>query len=323
MLGAAIAAGASLISGLFGRSSAKKQAKKEEEAIRRANDQATALAQQMNKEVRARADAAALVPVQTSKEHAEGGVSSTRGGVDMAAFMAAAEDYGFNPLTFLRSGALSLFATSETEDVRWSDDFICTTGESAMEAALSGQHMPSLQPVIASTRVPGVGEVLGNALQAGTNQYLSDMSQDQQNAFQMDLLNRQLAGSARPGSYSGPRSAYVPTASLNGSVTKTNEIPELWITVRDNNPNSPTFGQTFLVPNPDMPDAEAWLVPPLVSGKTDKPIGVNIRPGSIADKVIDTTKKTYNTPGNLLSPLGSLPPPYIIYDKTRSFGGQR
>lgn len=209
MLGAAIAAGASLIGGLFGRSDAKKQARKEEKAIRAANEAAKATADLMNRQVRARADAAALVPVATERE------SVSAGGMDMTRFLADAEKGGFNPLTYLRSGAASLYATQETAD--WS----CTTGERAMDAALAGQHMPNLQPVISQTRVPGVGEVLGNALTTGANQFLSDLSVKQNNEFQMQLLNRQLAGANSAGAYSGSRSGYVPAAFLHGSVRKT------------------------------------------------------------------------------------------------------
>lgn len=218
--GALIAAGTSLLSGLFGRSSAKKQAKKEEAAIRAANEKAQEMAAQMNREARARADAAALVPVQTEKAHAESQLSrsSTSGGVDMAGFMAAAKDNGFNPLTFLRSGALSLFAKSDTvsETILEMEDWACTTGERAMDAAIQGQYIPQLSPVISSTKVPGIGEVFGNALTTGANQYLSDLSQQQNNQFQMDLLNRQLAGANQRGAYNGPRSGYIPQAFLTG-----------------------------------------------------------------------------------------------------------
>lgn len=272
MLGAAIAAGASLISGIFGRNDAKKQAKKEEKAIREANAAATRAAEDMNRTVRARADAAALVPVQTERE------SVSEGSVDMAGFMAAAEQNGFNPLTFLRSGALSLFARTHT------NDWTCTTGERAMEAAIQGQHIPQLSPVIAQTQVPGMGTVFGNALTSGANQYLSDLSQQQNNQFQMDLVRAQLGGIDRSGSGTG-RSGYVPQAFMAGSITSQGgssvsspaEIPGMFVDVRDNNPRSNTYGQVFQVPNPDyMSSPEAFATPPLVRGRLDDPVTVQI-----------------------------------------------
>lgn len=240
-----ISGGVSLISGLLGRSSAKKQAAKEEAAIREANNAASENAAKMNKEARARAEAAALVPVQTQSAHDEvrtsatdttsGGFSKskgfTQGSVDMKGFMAAAEENGFNPLTFLRSGALALFGRTDSEDSEThgdvsrsvvadtlsTDDFTCTTGERAMDAAQAGQYIPQLSPVVASTKVPGMGDVLGNALTAGTNQYLSDRTRQEQNDFEMAKLNAQLAGVNRPGSYSGSRTGYVPSAYQYGS----------------------------------------------------------------------------------------------------------
>lgn len=268
MLGALVAGGASLLSGLLGRSSAKKQAQEEKDAIRKANDQATAMAAQMNKEVRARADAASLVPVATEREHSEIGTSrsSTRGGVDMAGFMAAAENNGFNPLTFLRSGALSLFATSDTETMSTVDyeDWTCTTGERAMDAALAGQYIPQLSPVISQTRVPGVGEVFGNAIQSGANQYLQDLSQQENNAFQMDLLNARLKGQSLPGSFQGSRSFYVPYAQQTGGA-KVTTGPEGTI----NNPMPLSIwgltddGRKVRIPNPDLPDSEQIVIPPM------------------------------------------------------------
>lgn len=215
MLGALIAGGASLLGGLFGRNDAKKRQKKEEEAIRAANEKAQELAAQMNKEVRARADAAALVPVATERESSSVNTSSTRGGVDMAAFMAAAEENGFNPLTFLRSGALSLFAKQDSVSTMDSWDWQCTTGERAMDAALAGQYIPQLSPVIGQTQVPGMGEIFGNALTSGASQYLADQNQARQNAFQKELLGQQLAGANRNGGLLS-RSFYTPSGFLSG-----------------------------------------------------------------------------------------------------------
>lgn len=219
-LGALIAGGASLISGLFGRSSAKKQAKKEEAAIRAANEVAVRQADDMNRSARLRAEAAALVPVQSERENATTSVS--QGGVDMAGFMAAAENYGFNPLTFLRSGALSLFA--RTESATHSVDWECTTGERAMDAAQAGQYIPQLSPVISQTKVPGMGEVFGNALNTGVNQYLGDAQRQQD--FQNDMMLAQLRGANRYAGAPLSRSFYGPAAfSSGGKVSGQSEPP--------------------------------------------------------------------------------------------------
>lgn len=224
-LGAVIAGAASLVSGLFGRSDAKKQAKKEERAIKAANAAATAAADKMNLEHRARADAAALVPVQTSHETYDisKSVSASKGGFDSGKFLKAAEEIGVNPLTFLRSGGAAMFATqdSETRNEAYSEDWTCTTGERAMDAAQAGLYIPQLSPVVSSTKVPSVGSVVGDALVTGTNQYLNDRQIANQNQHQMDMLNAQLAGQNQSGAYQGPRSGYVPTAFLQGSVKRT------------------------------------------------------------------------------------------------------
>lgn len=213
MLGAILGGAASLVSGLFGRSDAKDQARKERKAIASANAKAEALAAQMNREARARADAAALVPVATERENITRSVS--QGGVDMAGFMKAAEDNGFNPLTFLRSGALALFARNSSTTS--TEDWTCTTGERAMDAAMQGQYIPQLAPVVSQTQVPSMGSVIGNALNTGVGQYLNDLDIERNNQLQANLLNRQIAGANQSGSLQGSRSGYVPAAFISGT----------------------------------------------------------------------------------------------------------
>lgn len=175
MLGALIGLGASLISG-FG---AKKQREKENRA-------AQAAADKMNADVRARAEAAAAKPITTENT------------VDMAGFMKAAEDHGFNPLTFLRSGALSLFTKSSVN------------GSMNMEAALAGQYIPQM------SSVPSTGEILGGALSSALAGFQNDRAQQAQNKFSMDLVNAQLKGAGFNGSSSASRSFNVPSAVLSG-----------------------------------------------------------------------------------------------------------
>lgn len=182
MLGALISGGLSALSGLFGRSRAKKE-----------NAEAQRRADAMNADVRARAEAAAKIPVVTTSESSNS--------VDMDGFMAAARDHGFNPLTFLRSGALSLFTSSkETNSV---------SGSMNMEAALAGQYVPQL------SSVPSVGEIVTGGLSTAFSQWSAERSQQQQNQFQLDLVRAQLEG-VQGSSYRGSRSFNVPTATMSG-----------------------------------------------------------------------------------------------------------
>lgn len=230
MLGALLTGGASLISGLFGRSSAKKQAKREEQAIaanNKAMAEAARIAEIKNEALRSfvtkRADAAASLPIRTQVETED--TSSSVGSVDMAGFMAAAEQNGFNPLTFLRSGALSLFA--KTTNTNKNKTLSNVWNSQNMEAALAPASLGGFgggggyasQPVIASTRVPGIGEVFGNALTTGVNQYMADASAERQRQHEYDMVTAQLGGAQRPGSLTGGRSFFVPSVKTSGGKT--------------------------------------------------------------------------------------------------------
>lgn len=196
MLGSLISGGLSLLSGLFGRSSAQKRAAQEAAAIRQLNEQATANAAAMNDYVRKKAAAAAKVPI----------VTKSVGKGNLAALVADAEAHGFNPLTVLRSGGQQFYAENTST----------TTGSTAMEAALAGTQLPALSAVIPQTQVPGIGEVIGNALSSFGSQWLSERTAAQNQANQMELINAQLKGAQTPGSYKGPRSFSVPSMTSSG-----------------------------------------------------------------------------------------------------------
>lgn len=192
-IGAAIASAAisglgSLFGGFGAKRSAEKQYKDEREALEYLNWRNEHAADRMNAELRARADVAALTPITRSTREAS--TIDTRGMVDMPAFLAAAKAGGFNPLSFLRSGALAYFAgeTTRSDVSTWET----RTGENAMQAALVGQYMPNYVSEFPSTRVPSSSEVWGNAFQTATNQYVGDMAQQRQNNFQAGLLGMQL-----------------------------------------------------------------------------------------------------------------------------------
>lgn len=174
LIGAAVTGGANFFSGLFGKSGAQKRADEERRRIEQANRANRDAANKMNREVRARADKAAKVPIVT-KQVGQGNLS---------AMVADAIKNGFNPLTVLRSGGQAYYAGSTTT----------VTGSTAMDAALAGQHIATLQPLISQTQVPSTGEVFGRALETMAGSITSMMNTNQAQEFQFDFLAAQIAG---------------------------------------------------------------------------------------------------------------------------------
>lgn len=201
LIGGLITGGLSLLGGLFGRSDAKKQKKKEEAAIAAANEQNAYQAEM----TRLRAQAAAKIPI----------VTQSASSVDMAGFLKAAEAGGFNPLTFLRSGALGSFTRSIQS----------VTGSTAMDAALAGAGNggggASMMPVMSSVQVPGIGSVISNSLSQGFNRYLDLDSQYRQEQLQAAMVQAQLKGSQMYGPKAkgkyGPVGVYTNGMVVNGS----------------------------------------------------------------------------------------------------------
>lgn len=142
--------------------------------------------------------------------------------VDVAGFMAAGEKAGFNPVTWLNSGALSLFARSNALTTNGGDVTQVRTGHNAADAYKI--MMPDMVMESASQipRPVSTMEVLGNAGQAGLSTFKDLYKQDQSQQFQTSLLDRQLAAMAQraggggivPGS--GGLYSYGPTASAGG-----------------------------------------------------------------------------------------------------------
>lgn len=151
--------------------------------------------------------------------------SETRGDIDMAGFMAAGEKAGFNPVTWLNSGALSLYARSRTEggsggwttgsevqtqdNWSWSeqkDSSDITTTRTGHNAADAFKMM--VPEVVAATssqvqRVPSSLEVFGNAGQAALSTAKDFYKQDQARDFQTSLLDKQLQALANRGTGGG------------------------------------------------------------------------------------------------------------------------
>lgn len=205
LIGAGVSAGASFLSGMFGKSAEEKRYSINQRNQDRRDVWNQQLSDAHRNDVRARAEAAAQVPI----------VTTSKGRVDMAGFMEAAEKNGFNPLTFLRNGGLQLFAETRQE----------VTGSTAMDAALAGSQFLFQHSAAQQYNVPTNGEVFGNALTSGANAFTQQMSQNAQNDFQMKLLNAQLLGqeraAARRAGHGGnsPRLG-VPSAYLSGSTVK-------------------------------------------------------------------------------------------------------
>lgn len=292
-LGAAISAGASLIGGLFGKSSEESRDRKNRRAQDAVNERNLAAAVAMNADVRRRAEAAAAVPIVTTS------IGSNKGGLDTAGFLAASDKLGLNKVSMMRAGALSLFATTDSYHKE------TVTGSRAMDAALAGQYLfqePSPTPVTAR----GTGEVIGNALTAGANTYLEGMAADRQNQFQLDLLQKQLDGynrnnalsqarrSALGGNSPGNIFGNTPKAFLSGSVTKnsadkntTNGLPNLFVDYWDN--SAAGGGRRVSLPNPDIADSEQLAAAMVAMGyKTAQ--DWNPIPGVTPNKVTTTTQ---------------------------------
>lgn len=202
LIGAAVSGGSSLISGLFGRSGAKKRAAEEVRRIEQANRANRDAANEMNRKVRARADKAAKVPIVT-KQVGQGNLS---------AMVADAIKNGFNPLTVLRSGGQAYYAGSTTT----------VTGSTAMDAALAGQHIATMQPLISQTQVPSTGEVFGKALENVAGSITSMMNTNQAQKFQFDFLAAQIAGANQNSLYNHTldRLFATPSIQTSGSVFK-------------------------------------------------------------------------------------------------------
>lgn len=144
--------------------------------------------------------------------------------VDISGFMAAGEKAGFNPVTWLNSGALSLFARSNALTTNGGEvtQTQTRTGHNAADAYKI--MMPDMVMEQASQIPKPVStmEVLGNAGQAALSTYKDLYKQDKSQQFQTNLLDRQLAAMAQarggggivPGT--GGLISYGPSASAGG-----------------------------------------------------------------------------------------------------------
>jgi len=145
MLNALVTGGLSLVSGLFGRSKAKKQAKAVEE---------------QNRKIEAAADLAMATPLIRD--------TTTSQSLDLKGLTEMALANGYNPMSIINAGGLSAFTTSSTSEF--------TMGHNAtakMQALMGAQQAPD---------VPSVGQIVTGALSDGFQTYRSDARDNAQRA---------------------------------------------------------------------------------------------------------------------------------------------
>lgn len=205
MIGALVSGGLSLLGGLFGRSDKKKQ---EREAARnqaeaeRTNAVAIENANRMNMVI---ADQLTATPLT------ENVTTGIRRSLDVDGMMAAAERSGFNPVTFLQNGGMQAFISE------WSESSSTTRGHNAAAAAqLASPQVQQVAPKPVST-APGIGSIVTGALTAGYGAYAENQQRLQDQQFQKDMLDRQIAGVAKANAMKGGRSMYVPSTTTSGA----------------------------------------------------------------------------------------------------------
>lgn len=215
----ALSGGLSLMSGIGARNSAAKQGRlqmMEDARMDNLNQERLAVINA----ARERLGRELLTIPEVTRTDDDSG-QHTQNGVDLAAFMAAGEKAGFNPVTWLNSGALSMFSNSTTQN--WGGVTTTKVGHNAADAykimvpdAYYGQ--PTQIP-----KVPSMLEAFGNAGQAALSTFKDLYKADQSQSFQSSLLDRQLSAMAQRqmgGGSSGTgglyQSSYGPTVSMGG-----------------------------------------------------------------------------------------------------------
>lgn len=193
----AISGGLSLMSGIGGRNSAKKQARlqqAENDRVRGWNNEQTWATNEWNYGV-----AQGLLNTPTER------TSSQRGGVDVDRMMADADRAGFNPVTWLQSGAMAHYA--------FSDNYESETNP--VEAYRMMLRTPNLQSASTIGKIPDAMEIVGDAGQAALNTFRSEYAREDSQAFQREQLGTQLA--AIQASRNVPGFGSIPRETTSGS----------------------------------------------------------------------------------------------------------
>lgn len=179
LLGAALSGGLSLLSGLGAQKSAKSQQRRQiamDEENRRYNQYVTDLANSHNE---ALGRELANVPVVTHSR------------VDVDNMMEDAARAGFNPVTWLQSGALQAYTQS------------AVTGANAAEGFRMMMHSPALSTGSTAINIPSSLSVVGDAGQAALKSYQTDDRLMQSQAFQERMLGLKLSQLQSGGGRSG------------------------------------------------------------------------------------------------------------------------
>lgn len=187
----ALSFGGSLLQGIGQKQAAGKQARMQliaDTMAREANERTLA-------EVNARREALGreLMTVPETQTVENNSWQTTTGGVDLAGFMRAGEQAGFNPVTWLNSGALSLFGTTYTQN-----GGEVTTTYTGHNAADAFKLMAPEYTLAQASQVPQQHSMLsafGGALSAGANAFGTQYRADQSYDLQMSKLALGLSNS--------------------------------------------------------------------------------------------------------------------------------
>lgn len=195
---AAVSGGVSLASGLFGREDDKK-ARREAARVQEENQRRV---EAYNAKQEQHVERANDISAELGRRFVAAPM------VKIGELVADAERYGFNPLTYLRSGAASLYGKA---------------------VDLAGYSMQQVQHIASPTifqgsplpQVRGMGGVIAGAAESAFGMYVSQSRIDQQQQFQRGLLEMSLKGVQKgraAGNSSAGSSFNVPSISTAGGI---------------------------------------------------------------------------------------------------------
>lgn len=232
MLSALLAGGLSLVSGLGARQAAKSQQKRQaandmianavnKQRVDEQNATNAKLGKQLLKVKEKSTETTSGTVTTQHDEYEDAAIASSQDNysyVDTAGMMQAAEDAGFNPVTWLNAGGMQAYTQTGSRGLTTSSsrsgstDAVTTnmttsSTRSGMNAAAAYNLMsPESALVTASqaTNIPSVAQAVGNAGTAALDVYRQDAARQQSQDFQRELLNLQLdaiqKAKANPGS---------------------------------------------------------------------------------------------------------------------------
>lgn len=200
----AIQGGLSLVSGLGARQSAKSQAKRQaanDMIANQVNEQRVAEKNRRNLEL----GKSLLRERETTREQISEKRTETTASaidnysyVDVEGMMAAAEEAGFNPVTWLNAGGMQAYTQtgsrglSSTESTYKADNTTTRRGHNAAAAYALMSPESALMNASQATNIPSIGEVVGNAGTQAFDVYRQANARQQSQDFQREMLNLQL-----------------------------------------------------------------------------------------------------------------------------------